>query len=370
MVSDKNISVVVQGAIEKELTYKCLLSVRKYLPGAEIVLSTWKGSDVSCLSGLYDILVLNANPGGFLFNASTGQINNNNRMVLSTQEGLKRSRRKYTLKLRSDLVLKNNNILKYTNDNYARIKWYKLFKQRVVANNIFTFKFEAGEHGVRHYRPFHVSDWWFFGLTEDLRLLFDIPLGDEPELSQYFLMRNMPESKYHRFPDAKWRFSPEQYVQVECVRKHFKDIKFEHILDYDEINIKQSEIFIVNNYIILSPQHSGIYPEKSRYKHYDYRKDLTVCDGIYTEQMWLCDYQRYCCSDYKMPFGCNWKETFKVNRYVDKLKKHCDNFVRPLKSILRRVHKFAEWLCEPFSILYYAVKILLRVVVRFRRFFR
>ncbi len=52
MIEPYEISVVVQGPIvgkpedpyEKRLTYRCLESVHKYLPGAEVIVATWKGS--------------------------------------------------------------------------------------------------------------------------------------------------------------------------------------------------------------------------------------------------------------------------------------------------------------------------------------
>ena len=56
MIKSEDISVVVQGAIDKFNTPKCLKSIRKVLPRAEIVLSTWEKSDVNGLD--YDILVL------------------------------------------------------------------------------------------------------------------------------------------------------------------------------------------------------------------------------------------------------------------------------------------------------------------------
>ena len=41
MIKSEDISVVVQGAIVSNLTNNCLKSIRKYLPKAEIILSTW-----------------------------------------------------------------------------------------------------------------------------------------------------------------------------------------------------------------------------------------------------------------------------------------------------------------------------------------
>ena len=61
----KNISVVVQGPILPFQTAICLKSIRKFLPKAEIILSTWEGSNINDLD--YDVLVLNKDPGAEIF---------------------------------------------------------------------------------------------------------------------------------------------------------------------------------------------------------------------------------------------------------------------------------------------------------------
>ena len=81
MIETKDIAVVVQGAIDKENTPKCLMSIRKFLPDAEIILSTWEDSDVAGLD--YDNLLLNKDPGGYrhdfaVYNSSRS-MNNFNR---------------------------------------------------------------------------------------------------------------------------------------------------------------------------------------------------------------------------------------------------------------------------------------------------
>ena len=48
-ITSRDISVVVQGPIHKGRTKKCLQSIRKNLPEAEIILSTW---DDNCTTGL------------------------------------------------------------------------------------------------------------------------------------------------------------------------------------------------------------------------------------------------------------------------------------------------------------------------------
>ena len=56
MIENRDISVVVQGAVSKEYTTKCLKSIRRNLPGSQIVLSTWEDSDTSGLD--YDKLIV------------------------------------------------------------------------------------------------------------------------------------------------------------------------------------------------------------------------------------------------------------------------------------------------------------------------
>lgn len=357
-IDSKDISVVVQGAVDKDITPKCLESIRKYLPEAEIILSTWEGTDVSGLE--YDIVLLNKDPGAFLFGEGDKK-NNNNRMILSTSNGLSIVNRKYTLKIRSDMILLNNNICKIK-DKYSRISKYRLFKNRIIVNDTYSIKYEENSYGEKHWRPFHISDWLFFGLTSDIKILFNIPLAKEPETSRYFEIHKMPKNKFHRFPHLKWRMSPEQYVTSICAIKNFPNIKFKHILDYNDKNIKQSEIFIVNNFIILSKYDLGIINAKARYLHLDIKNDENCKNGFYSKKVWLQDYQKYCDPKFKLPIRYTYKEKLKIGKYLTKLNKHYHNFITPIR-------KFLRWLLEPLSILMYCLKILIRFLTRFYKLF-
>jgi hypothetical protein len=48
-IKPTDISIVVQGAVNTNYTLRCLKSIRACLPDSKIILSTWKGSDLSCL---------------------------------------------------------------------------------------------------------------------------------------------------------------------------------------------------------------------------------------------------------------------------------------------------------------------------------
>ncbi len=139
-ITSRDISVVVQGPIHKTRTKKCLQSIRKNLPEAEIILSTWKGSDISSFERLYDILVENEDPGNALLRENAGKklYNNLNRQLLSTQEGLKKASRKYAMKLRSDMILADNRFLNSFDRFQKRSENYVLFKHKILTCSLFT----------------------------------------------------------------------------------------------------------------------------------------------------------------------------------------------------------------------------------------
>lgn len=91
----EEISIVVQGPVQPTITENALRSIREHLPGGEIILSTWEGTDCSGLE--YDLLVLNQDPG-----VLPPAMLNTNRQIVSTVNGLKRVTRKYAVKFRTD----------------------------------------------------------------------------------------------------------------------------------------------------------------------------------------------------------------------------------------------------------------------------
>ena len=137
-INSKDISVVVQGPIHKRRTKKCLQSIRKNLPNAEIILSTWEDSNVDGLD--YDILILNKDVGGVLQSKfkSKKQFCNLNRMILSTNEGIKKVDRQYVLKLRTDAYINNTNFLNMFGTFPKRCDKYKLFDERILASTLYS----------------------------------------------------------------------------------------------------------------------------------------------------------------------------------------------------------------------------------------
>ena len=107
MTLSKDISVVVQGPIHTQdnLTKRVLESVRTHLPDAELILSTWKGSQIDGLD--CDVLLLNDDPG-----AINGY--NVNRQIVSTRNGLQKATRTYAVKLRTDMQLTGTGFIDFS----------------------------------------------------------------------------------------------------------------------------------------------------------------------------------------------------------------------------------------------------------------
>lgn len=299
MVLSSDISVVVQGAVSPTQTPKCLQSIREILPEAEIILSTWENSNVEGLD--VDILILNKDPGGVLVDSYKSKTiyNNLNRQLLSTKEGLKHVTRKYTLKLRSDLILTNKNFLEMFEKFDKRIDDYKLFEHKVLVPMLFTrYNIKLCCSKKRYKIPFHVSDWWFFGLSSDIKKYFEnTPLVEEPLFTKYFEQEEN-KTKNNPYGKLKHKFAPEQYFCNYCFSSYFDDLKMQDAADFNEELVLKYQKCLLNNFIVLDFEHSGIYLNKYSFsKNEKYTGDQYI--DLYNFYRFEKDYQMICDKNYK-----------------------------------------------------------------------
>jgi hypothetical protein len=270
------LSFVVQGAVDSQLspltgkpiTQSCLESLRRYHPGAELIFSTWPDQPLHGLD--YDVLVVNEDPGAWnAFRPEAGKVrlDNTNRQILSTRNGLRRATRKYAAKLRSDMIFSGNGWMQYYDRYPARGREWTMFRERVLTCSMFA----RDPRDPYASQPLHPPDWIHIGLKEDIQLLWDIDLQPEPESSQWFIDR---EPRLPPPPD--WdirRFSPEQYLWRELLLK-FGTVRFEERGDNSRENIRITEVSFANNLIILDPDqfpfavHKYPYPTQPAYRYY------------------------------------------------------------------------------------------------------
>lgn len=271
------ISVIVQGPVygpaHEHLTRRALESARRQLPGCETILSTWVGTDVAGLA--YDRLVLSEDPGGvpqahdprFFFNV--------NRQIVSTSAGLRAATRPYALKLRSDMLLTGTGFRAFFHRFPRRHREYALFSQRVITGPA------ANPH--RHAALFMPGDWFSFGLLEDVRMLWEVPLAPEPETSRYFELHPEEHAAGER---ELCRYNPEQYIWVQALAKRF-EIPFRHALDFSPGVLRIAELALVDNLIPLEPEAIGLATPR-------HTVSLGAQAAWYTHGEWRRLYQRYC----------------------------------------------------------------------------
>jgi hypothetical protein len=286
MISGKSISVVVQGHVRglatdpphARWTWQSLQSVRHWLPGAEIILSTFSESDTRGLP--IDVLVLNDDPGCLDLYPVNRLVGNTNRQIVSTIAGLRQASRPLALKMRYDLVLQGNDFLSYFNAFKERSADWRIFTSRVLSCTSVSLNPRKLSPN-----PMAPSDWFHFGLREDLIFLWDIPLI--PALS--------PEEADTKNPQRMIRdihcYSAEQYIWVSCLRKH-RDFSFRHSRDLTADTLDLNDRSIANNLVLLEPEQIPLVCRKYADKSLPtYSQRLN-----YTHAEWCALYEAVCCN--------------------------------------------------------------------------
>lgn len=252
-ITDTDLSVVVQGPATATLP-AVVASVRNWLPGAELIVSTWQGAAVDGLDA--DRLLLNEDPGSTPYldagGRRTAKSFNTNRMLRSTQAGLAVATRPYALKVRNDTPLRSAAVLDRLGDEpRPRAAATRVFEQRIVMPNI----------AVRPSNPmsgylFHPSDIVHAGLRADLLRLWDVDLIDERENAEWFLARPRPVPD--DMPYSWCRYYNEQVLWLGCLRKHGIDPGYEHA-GHDTPELRAaSDRSIANNFVCVEPWQLGI----------------------------------------------------------------------------------------------------------------
>lgn len=277
-IDSSDITFVVQGVICEINTKKTIDSIKKYFPSSQIILSTWEGSETA----QYNVseVVLNKDPGGFYSDKRIQKAPNNiNRQITSTINGLKQVKTKYAFKIRTDFELTGNNFLKFFDNFNVCNSEYKFFNHKVIACNLSTCNSRKKD---KFAYCFHISDFAFFGLTEDLIDLFDIPLVDIDD-------KIFVEKGYFS------RFVPEQIIITEWLKKHNFKFNFKCFNDKNKDNIFLTEQVIVNNFILLNYDNFSVYPlKKSLQPPKSMQKYIKDYGRNYTQFEYFELYKKYC----------------------------------------------------------------------------
>lgn len=277
------ISVIVQGPIDRALTPRCLESVRRFLPGAEVILSTWQGSDLTGLS--FDRVLESVDPGGSSSSLDRKLAFNVNRQIVSTVNGLKAASADYAIKVRTDMEFTGAGFLELAERYPKRCDKWRVFDERIVICAVPTMS--PRRRGL----CLSPSDWFDYGRRTDLLKLWDVPLDVNHEVARWFEAR--PRPKPDRQPQFLWRFIPEQFVFVQCLRKH-APVEMDHLGDNRRDLRELTDLVFANNFIIAEEARLGVWFRK--YVH----GSEAVC-SYFSHVEWQRLYQHYCDTEFAVP---------------------------------------------------------------------
>lgn len=265
-ISSENISVVVQGPVAHEsvggraTTRDCLQSIRLHLPLAEIILSTWEGSDVSSLEALIDRVVFSPDPGG-IWNPVKRRYNNVNRMIRSTSAGVALATRTYCLKFRTDLRLASDDICRIDSREQPPSA------QRIFAAPVTMTNFYVRDAAVIP-MLFHPSDIVQFGTTADLHDFWAQPLVDP----KWLMRQSGPVlSIFGRYAGfTSLRLVPEQVVTLQWLAKHGIKVRQTDIFDTRFRSFVLWSQLLLENFRLINAENSGVmfYPRLQRKKFF------------------------------------------------------------------------------------------------------
>ncbi len=247
-VSSECISVVVQGVFSKDKHNggeHCLDSIRKFLPYAEIVVSTWEYVDTSWIDA--DIIVKLKEPSAFY--DFDNKINNVCRLILSSRSGIEAATRQYILKFRPDLFLISETFCVIGRNFEKCSNNYRIFKEKITTTNLFL------PNAIYDPTLFHVPDIVQFGLRDDMLNFWDIKLPQHEDIynnsRNHAILGNFSGS-------SNLRMLPEQVITTSWLLKNGFNVKLKHINQSNCCLLKCWEGILITNFNILDWKSCGI----------------------------------------------------------------------------------------------------------------
>ncbi len=250
---NSDITVVFQGAFKpyttkgKESFLQNVQAIRKVLPGAKIIVSTWEGAEIP--RGLGAVKIVCSNDPGSLapLKLIDNKANNVNRQIISTRAGMAAVETPFAIKLRTDCYLEHAGFLDYYAEQSRRDRGHR----RIVVSSFFTLDPSLFER-----IPYHVSDWFQFGPTELLQSYWSAPLMSAED-ARFYESNPHPDDSTLFERRFRTRFAAEQHVCTHYVRlRQYACPRF--LNDRSPEVMKDFYRFLANETMVLDPWQIGL----------------------------------------------------------------------------------------------------------------
>ena len=257
-IYDSDLSFVVQGPILYSngisLAELSIKSIREHFPNSEVILSSHKGSDVSHLN--YDKLALTEKDKFLLVeNDKFGNFMNTNNQIRTTQAGLDLATRPYVVKIRSDMLVENSNILTLLNNRPIRSKSRKIItREPVIVLNWSTVNPDAFLRLLHH-----PSDQLHAGATEDVRSIWSCPPYPVAYM-RWFESHPYPKDAQHG--DYLQRYRSESWIWYNYVKNYCR-FPFPDSYSFSKELMNESRILLASNLMVVSSKMAGVKSSKN-----------------------------------------------------------------------------------------------------------
>jgi hypothetical protein len=277
-VSEEELTFVVQGPVlikeGKNLASLCLESIRLNFPKSRIIFSTHKGMPTEGLQ--FDTLIVNeTNDVQIIENDRVGNTMTMNLQASSTISGLAEVQTEYAVKIRSDMEVKNRNILRLLANRPRRdlIPNLTLTDELVIVLNWSTV------NPTKYLKlPHHPSDHFFAGRTTDLKSIWNVPKYPL-EFMRWFESQPYPTGAQHG--DSLTRYRCETWIWMNFIKNSLAE-PLDSSYTFSEKILDESIRFMFHNLEIVSARMAGVESLKNAEPRIGSRaKMVTHLDWVY-----------------------------------------------------------------------------------------
>ncbi|MCJ2006270.1 WavE lipopolysaccharide synthesis family protein [Methylobacterium sp. J-092] len=181
--------------------------------------------------------------------------NNVNLQISAARNGLARANSKFVLRIRSDVVFSSRQFLDQFIQGMSLPRGRAaVLQQRVLISWLYTL------NPYTHERlPLHFSDWFHFGLREDVQALWDVPAMTFAD-SVYYKTHDVPPHSNYEERTIVPRLAVEQHVMYNVFTKHFADLRLNY--HNDDTSIVLSNEILIDNFNVCDIISAGLIFEK------------------------------------------------------------------------------------------------------------
>lgn len=244
----KDLTILIQGPFfefENYDTNKNIEILKKVFPEANILISTWENESRFSNNEKHKI-IFNKDPG-FVNDKHFGSNtpgSNILRQIISVKNGLKEIKSKYTLKIRSDCYFNSNKILNLNIDNFLKNRNHSFLKERIITSSI------GSLNQLETKILYHYSDWFNFGLTEDLSKLWTNIIIEDDDIN--FFSKFIREKKNIYGKDWDLKYTAEQFIYYKSISNKFNN-QLIHAHDFSKNKLEEAENYLINNFYLVDP---------------------------------------------------------------------------------------------------------------------